>query len=183
MVKITFLCYQPFTTMKTRFLFPHWCKLLGWWLAVPFLIFGIIYLSRENFIEQFEPYTKYFEVRIPKWLVIDDESLTKQNFVTTNILDEIIIIALTLGLILVAFSKEKQEDEWVAQVRLESLQWGVLLNTGLIILATLIVYDFKYFNVLIYNVFTTLLIFIVRFNWVLYIQPSLFKRKRIMPMI
>ncbi|MDR6193049.1 hypothetical protein [Siphonobacter sp. SORGH_AS_0500] len=171
--------------MKTRFLFPHWCKPLGWWLAIPFLILGIIYVSRSNFIEQFEPYASYFEVKIPKWLVIidDEEDLGIQNFVSNNILDEIITIGLTLGLLFVAFSKEKVEDEWVAQVRLESLQWGVLLNTVFIILATLMVYSFKYLDVLIYNVFTTLIIFIVRFNWVLYIQPFLFKGKRVTPMI
>ncbi|PQA56087.1 hypothetical protein [Siphonobacter curvatus] len=165
--------------MKTRFLFPHWAKALGWGLTFCFLILGIIYMFRETYFPNLEKSVDWLTIHIPQKLTWDAELLgNTQN----NLLDEIITVGLTLGLVLVAFSKERKEDEWVAQVRLESLQWGVMINALLIILATLLVYNGAYLSILIYNVFTALAFFVIRFNWILYIKPLLFRRN-MMPLV
>ncbi|MFN4146363.1 MAG: hypothetical protein ACK4GN_11110 [Runella sp.] len=73
------------------------------------------------------------------------------------------------------FSREKIEDEWVAKVRLESLQWGVLINAILLILFTLLIYGPDYFTVLYINMFSALVLFVIRFNTILYVKPYLEK--------
>jgi hypothetical protein len=69
---------------------------------------------------------------------------------------------------MVGFSKEKNEDEFIANLRLSSLLWAVLVNYGLLLLAFVFVYGFPFLNVMVYNMFTVLIIFIARFNYILH---------------
>ena len=63
--------------------------------------------------------------------------------------------------------KEKTEDEFIAMIRLESLVWATYINYGVLILALIFVYDIPFFWVLVFNMFTTLIFFIIRYNWAL----------------
>ena len=72
------------------------------------------------------------------------------------------------GLLLIAFSREKHEDEFISRIRLESLQWAVLINYLLLIVSAFLVYGFSFMDVMMYNMLTVLIIFIVRFHLVLY---------------
>jgi hypothetical protein len=47
------------------------------------------------------------------------------------------------------------------------LQWAVLVNYLLLFIANWTVYGFNFLNVMIYNMLTVLIIFIVRFHFVL----------------
>jgi len=71
-----------------------------------------------------------------------------------------------IGLIFIAFSREKIEDEFMMKLRLESLVAVVLISYSLLLLAILFVYGFGFFVALIYNMYTVLIIFIARFYWV-----------------
>ena len=73
-----------------------------------------------------------------------------------------------IGALLVSFSKEKNEDEFIAEIRLSSLLWAVWVNYILLLVSFLLVYGSPFIEVMVYNMFTTLLIFIVRFNHLLY---------------
>lgn len=68
---------------------------------------------------------------------------------------------------MIAFSKEKNEDEYIATVRLESLQWGIYINYGLLAILTWCFYGFDYLGIMIYNMFTPLVFFILRFHYVI----------------
>ena len=94
----------------------------------------------------------------------------KQFFGMTenNILNEIMGALIIVSGLLVAFSKEKVEDEYIAKTRLESLVWATYLNYGILLIALLFVYDLSFFWVMIFNMFTLLLFFIVRFNYQVY---------------
>ncbi len=72
------------------------------------------------------------------------------------------------GLLLVAFSKEKVEDEMISRLRLESLQWGIYANYLILAVAMLTIYDIAFVDVMICNMFTVLLVFIGRFRWLLH---------------
>jgi len=52
-------------------------------------------------------------------------------------------------------------------IRLESLVWATYINYGVLILALIFVYDIPFFWVLVFNMFTTLIFFIIRYNWAL----------------
>lgn len=148
--------------MKTNYLFPHQFKKLGWVLFVPGLVLGILFLV---FSYEFDIFNiKVFALAAHPFLG-DWEFLT---MVENNILDELIGVMLIVGALLITFSKEKSEDEYISKIRLESLVWATYVNYFILILAILFVYDMAFFSILVYNMFTVLLIFILRFNWALY---------------
>ena len=103
--------------------------------------------------------------------MINDQLVSKPNyftFVENGILDEFILISIIVGALLVGFSKTKNEDEYISKIRYESLVWATYFNFTLIILSTVFVYGFQYFNILLANVFAMLLFFIIRFHYMIY---------------
>jgi hypothetical protein len=84
-----------------------------------------------------------------------------------NLTDELALTGIIVGLLLIAFSREKVEDEFIGKMRLESLQWAVLINYILLITATWLVHGFAYIDVMMYNMLTVLIIFIIRFHYTL----------------
>ena len=148
--------------MKTKWLFPHRFRLIGWLIFVPSAVLGLAAM--------------YADFNIG-WLVA--EMLNKPITIelgnsithltdTQNLTDEVAGIGVIIGLLLIAFSREKVEDEMIGQLRLEALQWSVYTNYIVLGIAILTVYDMAFFNVMIYNMFTVLLVFIARFRWLLY---------------
>ena len=101
-----------------------------------------------------------------------NDSLIGQNasfgFINTNITSTVVGILFIVGAIFVAFSKEKREDEFIANLRLSSLLWAVFVNYLLLIISFAFIYGSAFLNVMIYNMFTVLIIFIARFNYILY---------------
>ncbi|MGB3922738.1 MAG: hypothetical protein WBL00_02275, partial [Bacteroidales bacterium] len=85
-----------------------------------------------------------------------------------NVLDEISSILLIIGALLIAFSKEKTEDEFISKIRLESLVWATYINYAILIFAIIFIYDMTFLWVLVFNMFTLLVFFLIRFNWALY---------------
>ena len=77
-----------------------------------------------------------------------------------------------VSLFLIAFSKEKEEDEYVQKLRLDSLLVAFYANTFILIMGTMLFYGFGYLEFMGYNMFTIQLIFISRFRWVLYKQKQ-----------
>ena len=149
--------------MKTHFLFPNKCKKFGWILFVPSLLLGsILFISGIDF-------GKYFKMKV--FAIYSDQFLSEPKFfsiIKNGVLDEIIIVLIIVGAILISFSKTKNEDEFISKIRYESLVWATYLNFILMIIATLVIYGFEYFNVLLANVFAMLLFFIIRFHFMIY---------------
>ncbi|MDP3312713.1 hypothetical protein [Lutibacter sp.] len=90
------------------------------------------------------------------------------EWTSQNIIDEIISILIIVGGIIVAFSKTKNEDEYITIIRMESLIWATYVNYTVLIIAVLFVFDFTFLHVMIYNMFTILLFFIIRFHYILF---------------
>ena len=87
------------------------------------------------------------------------------KIIENNILDEILLIIAIIGGLFVAFSKERQEDELINKIRLNSLVWATYVNYIILIISTIFVYDLTYLWVMIINMLTILIIFTIRFNW------------------
>jgi len=146
-----------------NYLFPHSYKRLGWILLVPSFIFGI-FLMMDQF-----PQWEFFNWKV--FAIIDEQFMGSDSYfkmVENNVIDEITGITLLIGLSLVAFSKEKTEDEFIAKIRVESLVWATYVNYGVLLLSMLFVFGGAMFSVLIFNMFTILFFFIFRFNWLQY---------------
>jgi hypothetical protein len=90
------------------------------------------------------------------------------RFIETNVTLTLIGVLFIVGGMMVGFSKEKREDEFIANLRLSSLLWSVWVSYILLFLAFIFVYGMSFFNVMVYNMFTVLIIFIIRFNYILW---------------
>lgn len=148
--------------MKTNYLFPNRYKKLGWLLFIPGIILGIVFLIYQSDISLFN--IKVFA--IAEEAIFNDTTFFSIS--ENNVLDEISSILIIIGALLIAFSKEKSEDEFISKIRLESLVWATYINYAILILAIIFVYDMTFFWVLVFNMFTLLVFFLVRFNWALY---------------
>jgi len=73
-----------------------------------------------------------------------------------------------VGLFLIAFSKEKVEDEQIVQVRLDSLRWAIYLNYAILLFSLVFTETNESTHILFLNMWLPLLFFILRFQWVLY---------------
>ena len=146
--------------MKLNFLFPNKFKSIGWFTLIPSAIICLLTL-----IYEYEP--SFLDFNVPAIFVDELFSVNKKTFrmVTNNILNEILGVLIIISTFLVAFSKEKLEDEYISKIRFESLAWAVYFNYAILILTFLFIYDFAFLWVMVFNMFTVLLFFIVRFNW------------------
>ncbi len=150
--------------MKTNYLLSNRFKKIGWIILVPSVIFGVLFV-----IFEFEP--KFLEIKV--FAIIDSSQnpwYPGRDFLSithTNAIDEIIGILIIVGSFFIAFSKEKNEDEFISKMRLESLLWATYINYTILILGMLFVYGLAFFWVLVFNMFTIMIIFIIRFNWVI----------------
>jgi len=146
--------------MKTSYLIPHKYKLLGWILFVIGIISGLII-----FIGEYD----YDILKIKVLSIYGRDGLfgTKGFFkiIENSILDEIVALCIIVGGLLVGFSKERIEDEFIYKLRKDSLVWAIIFNYVVLIFAVLFVYNFSFFDVLVFNMFTPLLFFVIRFNF------------------
>jgi hypothetical protein len=153
--------------MEPRFLFPHRFKLIGWIIAIPSIILGLFILIDDLHFD-------FLTVKLPFNYFFADEFLSSDEkgneFSIFNFTDEIATIGSIVGLLLIAFSKVKYEDEYVSKLRLESLQWAVYVNFFLLIMSTILIHGMSYYSVIVYNMFTPLIIFIIRFYYLLFLK-------------
>jgi hypothetical protein len=139
-------------------------RLPGLALAIPGLAAGLAHLF-------FDWQPAFLDVQLPNWIkLIGDKGFLSEA--TNNLTDEIAITLSVAGLLILAFSREPIEDEFIQATRLKSLQWAVLVNTILLLIACWLVYGMQFFTVLVFNALTVLLIFNLRFRWVLFRQQQ-----------
>jgi len=143
--------------MESKLLLPNRYKRIGLILLIPSLALAILV---RFFDFQFSFLTLQFvKTRInSKDMHLED---------TINLTDEMALTGIIVALLFIAFAREKTEDEYIAQTRLESLKWAVLINYILLLVATWLVHGFAYIDVMMYNMLTVLIIFITRFNYAL----------------
>ena len=153
--------------MLTKFLLPNRLKSVGWIIAIPSFILMILNLQ-FGFTFPFLDYA----VKGLKNISFDNGFLF--NIQYNNFTDEVGGVLLIIGLLLITFSKEKDEDEMISKLRLESLLWAVFINSVLIILSIILFYNELFLKIMAYNICTTLILFIIRFSLTIY-----FERKKI----
>ena len=124
--------------MKKEWLFPHACQKIGMVLSVLFGLGCLLWLF-------------WWSDTLECW----------QGW------DELFVIGLLVGLLLAAFSRERDEDEYMTRLRYESLVWAVLADSLFVVIATLTVYGPDYVYVLLVQLFLQLILYIVRFRIVL----------------
>lgn len=145
--------------MNANYLLPHRLKAVGWILLIPSTITGLLIT-----IFDFNP--SIFDLKVPALFI--QELLGKKRWlgiIENNMLNELVGILIILSSIFVAFSKEKIEDEFITKIRLDSLAWAVYFNQAILLVSMLFIYDLSFLWVMIFNMFTLLWFFIIRFTW------------------
>ena len=148
--------------MSTRFLFSHTFKPVGWFLLIIGIVLGIILMLNDF---------DYPTIEMAVYPLIGEHDVFSKpplEWSKNNIIDEIAAILIIIGGIFVSFSKTKDEDEYISKIRMESLIWATYVNYIVLFIAILFVFDLTFFNVMICNMFTILLFFIARFQFMLY---------------
>lgn len=144
--------------MKTNYyLFPSYYKKIGWIVSLPSAIILLTYLidtpwdAGKSFRFFGEAYWKVLGV-------LTGEPLYVAAF----------MVILILGLLFIAFSKQKMEDEYITKMRGDSLIWAVIVNSLLLIVSFIVVYDGWFLYVCFFNLYTLLVLYIIKFNVALY---------------
>ncbi len=140
--------------MKTNYLFPYKFKRLA-----SILLF--ISLLGATYITVFVENPEITKIKIGEHI----NSAGELKYDYENIANEIVGILLIVSLLLLAFTKEKEEDEYISKIRLDSLVWAVYLNYGFLLIAFILFYGLSFLSVMIYNMFTLLLFFNIRFQY------------------
>lgn len=151
--------------MKTRFLLPAKYKLWGWLIFIPSSIFGL-YALFQNL--EFEA----LDVRVPSLFqtefIFNKKTPAEEGslfvMIEENLTNEVFGVLILLGCVLLTFSKEKDEDEFIGRKRLESLLWATFVNSILLFLCLILFYSFSFLNVMIFNLYSVFVLFICHFN-------------------
>ena len=126
--------------MKKLWLLPQWCRKAGWALFIPCAILGLYII----FIEQYTP------LEFKLWDALKTNSA---------------IIGTLTGLYMVAFSKEKIEDEFINSLRMDAMIKAIILNCVIIVLASLIIYGGWYIYTLSITQYFVLFAYIIIFRY------------------
>ena len=79
--------------------------------------------------------------------------------------NNIALVGIIVGGILATCSRERIEDEMISHIRLNSLLVALYINYALLIVAALVVYNLDFLQVMIYHMFTILIVFMVVFRY------------------
>lgn len=139
--------------MKKNYLFPSTFRKIGWCLFIPFAIMSLICL---------------FNGANEDWLEVSVFSAIPLGIIKNSLFDELSMIGLTVSLLFIAFSKEKDEDECISNIRSNSLVWATITGYSLLIICTMLIYDIQYLNFVFIDLFMILILFIIKYNIELY---------------
>lgn len=87
------------------------------------------------------------------------------SVITNNIFEEIVGLFVLIGLFMIAFSKEKDENDKVQMIRLSSMYLSVFINTLLLGLAFFFVYGLAFVEMMVLNLYSILIIFLIIFRF------------------
>lgn len=132
---------------------PNKIRIYGWVILLFGLILGVIrfyFGVKPEFlnIKVFAVYSKYFETNYFK--VIEN-----------HVSEELTALLILVGLFVISFTKEKIENESVSAIRYKSFILTFYINTLIIVLSFLFVYGFGFINILVINVFSPFIIYII----------------------
>ncbi len=87
-----------------------------------------------------------------------------------NFTNELALTLIIAGLLILAFTRERDEDERIRQIRLEAFQWSILIHFVILLIGNWLLYGSAFFYLMTFNLCTPLLVFLLRFYYVLYIS-------------
>ena len=136
--------------MDKILLFPHGCRKIGWGLFIPAALLGV--LTPFDGLHGF-----------PSFLLPGDGRGGRN--IGCGVCNNAVIVGLLAGTLLIACSRERIEDEGIGRIRLNALLAALYANCAAVAAAALVTYGAAYLDIMIYNLFTLPLLFLLIFRW------------------
>ncbi len=129
---------------------PHWCKIAGLIVMVPLIFAWLVFL---------------FFSHVAALSAIAE-------FINENA--GISIAVLAAAMLMAAFSRERDEDEYIASVRAKYLMLAFYIDFVFLVVTAFTVFDLDYLNIMALQMFLILLLHIVMFN----VGMAIIRRRR-----
>lgn len=137
-------------------LLPWHFKYTGLVLLIPGLVLAYLFFFRHYKpdlldVPVFAVYSSYLEK-------------TVFGITQTNLLDELALLLIFVGLFMLAFSYEKNETELIMRIRFRSLYYSFIANFAFLVLATLTIYGTGFIAVISISLFSQLVFYVLIFR-------------------
>ena len=153
--------------MNRTYLFNHkWMK-AGWILIGISVVWTLLIVVFGE--ERFDFDIKMFAfIGQKSFFPLADGASTAQRgyleWTQTSMITTVLPVMFFIGALLAAFSKEKQEDEAIVQIRANSFVWSMLVSYVILILLHLFVYGGVFFYVYLYGSYLFLVLYLIKFR-------------------
>ena len=156
-----------------KFLFNHkWRRISGWifYLTIPVGIYLLFTDSFEDLLK-IRVFSLFHSETI--FTTSNTENIIGSRgfqWIENGILDEILTFVIIVSGIIHSFCKEKIEDELISKIRMDSLVLSLYINYGVLLFFNFFVYELSYFYVMVFHLFTILILFNLIFRYKLNIH-------------
>jgi hypothetical protein len=131
---------------------PFRYKLAGLILIISGFILTILYFVID------------FRFELPVFAIFS--SYVETKFLTTfstNFADELILLTLLAGFLLISFSKEKKEEDYTNALRYKAIIRAVIINSAILLFSILFIYGGGFMGIVILNIYSPFIIYLITF--------------------
>ncbi len=148
--------------MNVNYLLPNKYKSIGWILFILGIISGLV----SYFVPSEKEPLQTKVLSILNNFATGAKEIEYFKIIEDGISNELILLLIIIGGLMIGFSKEKVEDEFTYKLRNDSLVWAMLFNYLVLVVLILFVHNFTFMYVMALNMLTPLIFFIFRFNFI-----------------
>jgi len=141
--------------MKKSYLLPVGFKKAGLWMVVPFLVLSALCLCDSDVLVNV-----YINTTVPAVISHEGWFCMTEN----SLIEEIAMLGLLASLAFIALSREQDEDEMTAHIRMQSFVWSTWATSIVLALGILFVYDLEFLTFMFLTMYLYLMLYIVKFN-------------------
>ena len=144
----------------TRMLLPRGFKCADWWILAAGAVLGILYCII--------PDSMSISINDIRELFGAGRIETKADFLghfsaDSDLMMTLIGLFMVVGGVFVGFSRNKEDDEFIEQIRYESLLLSIYVNSIALVVCLLFVWGLSFVAVMFCSLFSVLCIFIICF--------------------
>lgn len=156
-----------------KYLFNYkWKRISGWifYLTIPVGMYLLFTDSFEDLLK-IQVFSLFHYETI--FTTSDTENIIGSKgfqWIENGFVDEILTFVIIVSGIIHSFCKEKIEDELISKLRMDSLVISLYINYGVLIFFNFFVYELSYFYVMVFHLFTILILFNLIFRYKLNIH-------------
>ena len=146
--------------MKKSYLLPVGFKKAGLWMVMPFFVLNVLCLC--GVMDDMN--LSFLSAKMPA--LVDYSGWFTTN--ETNLIDEIAMLGLLASLVFIGLSREKDEDEMTAHIRMQSFVWSAWATSAIVALGILFVYDIEFVTFMLVAMYLYLTLYAIKFNLAMY---------------